>query len=140
MTQQPTPPAPQTPPPVSAPGPVPGPSPLSQDERTWGMLCHLAALAGYFTGGLGCIIGPLAVWLIKKDQYPFVNQQGKEALNWQITMLIGFVICIPLMFVLIGMFLLPALLIVDLVFTIVAAIKANEGIPYRYPWRIQFLK
>lgn len=111
----------------------------NKDERTWGMLAHLSALAGYVIP-LGNIIGPLFVWLVKKDEYPHVNDQGKESLNFQITMTIFIAVAFVLVFVLIGIPFLIALMLLDLVLIIVAAIKANEGQPYRYPINIRFIK
>ena len=130
------------PPPVAPPPSVP-PSDVAPetnpDARTWGMFCHLAALSVFFVP-MGTILGPLVVWLIKKDQHPFVNQEGKESLNWQITMAIGMLICIPLVFLFIGLLLLPALGILNLILIILASVKASNGLPYRYPWSIKFLK
>jgi len=82
---------------------------LSNDERTFGMLCHLTALAG-FVFPLGNIIGPLIVWAIKKDQYPWVDQHGKESLNFQISMTIYLFISAIMIIILIGIFLLVALI------------------------------
>ena len=112
----------------------------SKDERMWGMFCHLAALAAFVGIPLGNVIGPLVVWLIKKDEFPFVNEQGKESLNFQISMSIYALVCFPLMFVLIGIPLLIAVVIADLVLVIMAALKANEGIAYRYPLTIRLIK
>lgn len=112
---------------------------ISKEERTWGMLCHLSVLAGFIIP-LATIIAPLVIWLIKKEEMPFVDDQGKESLNFQITMFIGFIIALILMFVFIGFILLPILAIVDLIMVIVAAMKANEGVRYRYPFNIRFLK
>lgn len=111
----------------------------SKDARLWGMLAHLAALTGYIIP-FGNIIGPLVIWLIKKDEMPFVAEQGKESLNFQITVMIAIVICIPLMFVCIGIPMVIAVGVADLVFIIIAAIKANEGIAYRYPWTLRLVK
>jgi len=108
----------------------------SKDERMWGMICHLAALAGFVGIPLGNVLGPLIVWLIKREEFPLVADQGKESLNFQISMTIYGVICIPLMFVVIGFLLGLALLIADVVFIIIAAMKANEGALYRYPLTI----
>jgi uncharacterized Tic20 family protein len=130
-----TPPTPPIAPPPSPP--LVGLAPPSRDERTWGMLCHLAALAGNIIP-FGGIIGPLVIWLIKKDEYPFVNDQGKESLNFQITMLIIFLACIPLCFVLIGIPLIIAAGIYSLVMVIIATVRSNDGQAYRYPFRIQF--
>ncbi len=112
----------------------------SKDERMWGMFCHLAALAAFVGIPLGNILGPLIVWLIKRDEFPFVADQGKESLNFQISMSIYGLICIPLMFVVIGIFLLFALMIVDVVFIVIATMKANEGTLYRYPLTIRLIK
>ena len=115
-------------------------SKISRDERTFGMLCHLSALTGFFTGGLGSIIGPLAIWLIKKEEMPFVDEQGKESLNFQITMLLAAAISLVLMLVLIGFLLIFLVGIFDLVFVIIASIKANEGEHYRYPFTLRLIK
>lgn len=86
------------------------------------------------------LIGPLIVWLIKKDTMPFVDDQGKESLNFQITVTIAAIICGILVFVLIGIPLLFAVGIAALVLTIMAGIKANEGASYRYPFAIRLIK
>ena len=109
------------------------------DERNWATGCHLAAFAGYITG-IGFILGPLVVWLLKRDTSAFVNDQGKEAVNFQITMLLAFIVSCVLIIVLIGIPLLIAVGIIDLVFTIIAAIKASEGVAYRYPLNLRLIK
>lgn len=118
-----------------------------KDARTWTMLCHLSALAGFVLPGAGHIVGPLIVWLLKRDEIPEVDPHGKESLNFQISMLIYTialgVICFILMFVLIGFLLLPlfgVLYLLDIVLVIIASIKANEGQLYRYPLTIRLLK
>jgi uncharacterized protein len=78
---------------------------VSSDERQWAMFAHLAALAG-FVIPFGNLIGPLIVWQIKKNEMPFVDDQGKEALNFQITVCLAVLVCILLM-VVIGALLLP---------------------------------
>lgn len=113
--------------------PTPSANGTTPDERTMAMLAHLL---GIVTG----FIGPLIVWLIKKDQSAFVNDQGKEALNFQITCLILYVICFILVFVLIGIFLMPLVGLYWLIFTIIAGIKANGGERYRYPIAIRLIK
>lgn len=115
--------------------PTPGP-----EERNWAVLCHLSALLGLVVWGVGIVLGPLIAWLIKKDTMPFVNEQGKEALNFQITVFLAGLVCSALVFVLIGIPLLAALGIVDLVFIIIAAIKASEGVGYRYPVSLRLIK
>ena len=110
-----------------------------KEERMWGMFCHLIAFSGYLIP-FGSVFGPLIVWLIKKDEMPFVDDQGKESLNFQLTMLIAMVISIILMFVFIGFLLLGVLIIYQIVVIIMASIKANDGIKYRYPYAIRFIK
>ena len=107
--------------------------------RTWAMLCHLAGFAWILpiTPAFGSVLGPLVVWLIKKNEFPFVDEQGKEALNFQITMLIYGAVAALLMLICIGFILLAAVAVVDVIFTVIAAIKANDGVHYRYPkWLI----
>lgn len=110
-----------------------------KDARTWGMICHLMALSGYVIP-FGNIIGPLIIWAIKKDEYAFVDDQGKEAMNFQLTLTIAFLACVPLVILLIGIPLMVALGIFALVMIVIAAIKANEGVRYRYPLSIKFFK
>lgn len=112
----------------------------TSDERLWGMLCHLVALSGFIVPPIGFILGPLIVWLIKKDQYAFVNDQGKESLNFQISMLIYMSVSVLLFFVLIGFVMLFILIVMEFVLVIVASVAANEGKPYRYPLTIRFIK
>lgn len=113
---------------------------LPKDVRNWGMACHLAALAGYVGIPLANIIGPLVVWLIKREEHPFIDDQGKEAVNFQITMTIAAIVAFVLCFVLIGFVLLPLVVLFDLIMTIVAAVKVSSGEKYRYPICIRFLK
>jgi uncharacterized Tic20 family protein len=110
-----------------------------KQARTWAMLCHIGAFAGYLIP-LGHIIVPLILWLVKKDESSLVDDQGKESLNFQISMTIYAVIAGLLILVAIGIILLIALGIFDLVVVIVAAAKANEGEKYRYPLSIRFIK
>ena len=140
LNQNPATPDPTVPNPAS-PGPAYQPPPAQtqeQQSRLWGMLCHLVALAGLVVP-FGNVIGPLIVWLVKKDEFPFVNDQGKESLNFQISMTIYMFVAAASMLVLIGFILLPIVALVDVIFTIVAAIQANAGQPYRYPMTIRFI-
>ena len=110
-----------------------------KDARTWAMLSHLGALAGYIIP-FGNIIAPLVIWLIKKDESPLVDDQGKESLNFQISITIYVIVALILTAIIIGFVLLPAVVIFDLVMVIIAAIKANDGEKYRYPLCIRFIK
>lgn len=113
--------------------------PLSQDEKTFGMLAHLAALAGFIIP-FGNIIGPLVIWLIKKDQSAWVDKQGKESLNFQISITIYAIISGILTIIIIGALLLIAVGIFSLVMIIIASIKVNDGVDFQYPLCIRFLK
>jgi hypothetical protein len=110
----------------------------TKDERTWAMLCHLSTLAG-FVIPFGNIAGPLVIWSIKKDAFPLVEDQGKEALNFQISMTIYVIASIILIFLLVGIPLLIGLGLFDLIVTVIAAINANDGVKYRYPLCIRFV-
>lgn len=119
---------------------------LSKDARMWAMFCHLAGLAGFVVPVvISGIIAPLIVWQIKKDEHAFIDEHGKEAVNFQISMslytLIGCIVCI---ITCIGMFLIPffalAVYIINLVLLLIAAVKANNGEHYRYPICIRFIK
>jgi len=123
----------------------------SAEERQWALFAHLSALlgailTGAFGGGWGCFIGPLIIWLVKKDTMPFVNDQGKEALNFNITVAIAFLVLLLLSIMTfgIGLFIaIPLWVIIGiawLVLTIIAAIKANEGVRYRYPFTLRLIK
>lgn len=116
----------------------PGPT-IKPEERQMAVFTHLAALAG-FVIPLGNIIGPLVMWLIKKDTMPFVDDQGKEALNFNITVAIAGVVCCILFLIVIGYFLLVALAVVWFIFVIIATVQASEGVAYRYPFSLRIVK
>lgn len=112
---------------------------LSKDERMWAMLAHISAVAG-FIFPFGNIIGPLLIWILKKEEYPFVDDQGKEALNFQISITFYVIISIILVFVIIG---IPLIIIVGLfalIMAIIAAINAYDGNAYRYPLTFRVIK
>ncbi len=108
-----------------------------KDDRTFGMLAHLL---GAFTA----FIGPLVIWMIKKEDSPFVDDQGKEAVNFQITLALGYLVAMVLGAVpLVGcfaVFLFPALWVAGVVFSIIGCLKANEGELYRYPYTLRLIK
>ena len=113
------------------------PAPDAQ-ARQWAMLCHYAAFFWVLAPLIGNVIGPLVVWQLKKDLHPFVDEQGKEALNFQITYSVAMMVCGLLAWVLIGFPLMLLVSVAALVLTIIAGIKANAGEAYRYPlcWRL----
>ena len=113
---------------------------IPRDARKWAMLCHIMALVGLLGNGIGFVLGPLLVWMVKKEDHPFVDEQGKEAVNFQITMLLLAIVCFLLMFLVIGLVLLPIVLIVAVVSSVIGAIKSNEGEHYRYPFSLRLIK
>ena len=123
---------------VTAAPPPPSGTP-SAEEKQWGLFAHLSSLIGLIIP-FGNVIGPLIVWQVKKDSLPFAADQGKEALNFNITVAIAAVIASLLIFVAIGLLLLPLVGLVWLIFTIMGALKANNGEAYRYPFALRLIK
>jgi uncharacterized Tic20 family protein len=115
-------------------------STTSSNVRTWTVLCHASALAGFFVPWAGHILGPLIVWLAKRGDSAEIDEHGKESLNFQISMLIYNLIAGVLCLVLIGFVILGILHILNLVLVIVASIQAGEGKLYRYPITIRLIK
>ncbi len=108
-------------------------------EKEWAMFTHLISLAGFLIP-FGNIIGPLILWIMKKDESSFVNEHGKEAVNFQITMTILAIIFAVLSLLCIGIFLLLIETIFILICVIWASIEANNGRYFKYPLSIKFLK
>jgi uncharacterized Tic20 family protein len=115
-------------------------SPPSQDERTWGMLSHLSAFVGLVIPFFGAILAPLIIWLAWRDRSPFVGEQAKEALNFNISVAIGWLVCGLLTVVFIGFLLGIGLFFAWLALTILAAIRASEGVQYRYPLNLRLVR
>jgi uncharacterized protein len=131
--------------------PVSADTGIPAEERQWAMFAHLSALLGGFVtagwaGSIGCFIGPLVIWMVKKETMPFVDDQAKEALNFNITVAIVFfaLFLMTLLTLGIGIVLtLPLMIVVGLawlVLTIIAAMKANQGERYRYPFALRLIK
>jgi len=118
-------------------GPVVAPS--AQGEKTTAMLCHLSALAGVIIP-FGNLLGPLIVWLVKRDESPLVDREGKESLNFQISMTIYALISAVFILLVVGFPMLVAVGLLDLILTIVAAVKTSNGESYTYPLTIRFLR
>ena len=110
------------------------------------MLCHLCGLVGYLGNGIGSVIGPLVIWLIKKDEIPEVDRHGKEALNFNISVFIYGIVLVMLTFVSFGfggLLTMPlgfALWVFHLVCVIMASVKASKGEEYQYPLCIRLIK
>ena len=114
-------------------------SPVTEaEQRQWAFFAHLSALSGLVIP-FGNLIGPLIIWQIKKDSMPFVAEHAKEALNFQITVSIALIVSFLLFIVLIGMLLLPLVGLGALILTIIAAVKANNGETYRYPFTLRLI-
>ena len=138
MSETPEQPLPPPPSPVAPPPPSDNGLP-SSEQRQWAMFAHLSALIGLIVP-FGNVLGPLVIWLVQKDKMAFVDDQGKEALNFQITVFGAAVISFFLMFILIGFLLIFVVGLGALVLTIIAAFKANEGVAYRYALTIRLIK
>ncbi len=110
------------------------------DAFQWAMFCHLGAFAHFIGIPFAGLIAPIVLWQMKKDVHPFVDEQGKESVNFQLSVLLAVVICIPLCFVCVGFILLAAVAVCNIVFVILAALAANKGEHYRYPISIRFIK
>ncbi|RYD66924.1 MAG: DUF4870 domain-containing protein [Verrucomicrobiaceae bacterium] len=115
----------------------------SKDERMWAMFIHLSGIVGSLFAIYaipGNLLLPLILWLVKREGAPFINDQGREAVNFQITMTIAGIVCVILFFVCVGVPLFFALGVFSLIVSIIAAVKSNEGVAYRYPLTIRFIK
>jgi uncharacterized Tic20 family protein len=124
----------------SKPAAAPTSGAPTQDERTWGMIAHLSGFAVFLFPLGGNILAPLIIWLTRRDTSAHVEMEAREALNFNISVTLGWIVCGSLVFALIGIPLGAALFIYWLVMTIVAGVKASEGIGYRYPFSLRLVK
>ena len=108
---------------------------VAQDDKTMALIAHLSAIVVGF-------LGPLVIWLMNKDKADkaWLNEQAKESLNFQITVFIAYLVAGVLTMVLIGMLLIPVIMIGNLILCIMAGMKANEGVSYRYPFALRLIK
>ncbi len=118
-----------------------GPVAQNADDKQWGMFAHLAALVGLMAGGF-TFIGPLIVWLVKREQSKFVDFHGKESLNFQLNILIYYLISMVVTIATCGItFPLPMLILIwSIVMPIIAGLAANKGELYRYPLTFRMIK
>lgn len=107
-------------------------------QRQWAMFGHLSALIGLIIP-FGNMIAPLIIWQVKKDSMPFAAEQAKEALNFQITVTLAIIVGAILTLILIGIVVMAVVGVGALVLTIIAGLKANEGIAYRYPFTLRLV-
>ena len=112
---------------------------IPKEERQWAAFAHLAGLFVLIVPPLGGILGPMIIWILKKDDMPFVREQGREAINFQITMLLAMLVSGALILVLVGLVLLPLVVVIDLVLIIVATLSASDGGAYRYPFNLRLI-
>jgi uncharacterized Tic20 family protein len=112
---------------------------VSKQAKDMGLLIHAASFAGYVFP-LGSVLGPLIVWLMKRDEFEFANQCGKNCLNFKLSLMIYAMVSAILILIGVGVILLAALALLDIICTIIAIIKANDGIAYQYPLTIRFIK
>jgi uncharacterized protein len=115
-------------------------APPTQDERTWGMIAHLSAFAVFVFPLGGNILAPLIIWLTRRDTSAYVEMEAREALNFNISVALGWIVCGSLVFALVGIPLGAALFLYWLVMAIIAAVKASEGVGYRYPFLLRLVK
>jgi uncharacterized Tic20 family protein len=115
------------------------PAKEEQETRQWSMFLHLSLVVGHAVA-MGWIIGPILIWQIKKNELPRIDEHGRNAVNWLISYILYLVISGVLCFVAIGFVLLPIVLVLNIVFPIIAAVKANEGRVWKYPLAISFFK
>lgn len=113
--------------PIEAPG----------KARDWAVFTHLSAFSIFI--GIPSVVGPLVMWLIKKDQDPYADFHGKEAINFNLSFLLYGLASAVLLLVLIGFVLLPAVFITWFVLVIIGTVKASNGEYYRYPFTIRFI-
>ncbi len=118
----------------------------TNEERTYGMVIHLSALAAYVVPALGAVLGPLVAWLVWKDKSAYADDQGKEAINFQLSLftisaalIVSSIVTLGLGFIVTGP-ILGALAVAQVVFIVLATIAASKGEKYRYPWSIKFVK
>jgi uncharacterized Tic20 family protein len=125
---------------TSYPQPPPLAAPAASNVRTWTALCHASALLGVFLHFPGHLLAPLIVWLMKRDESPEIDAHGKEAINFQISMLIYNIVAAVFCLILVGFVFLAVLWVLNAVLVIIAAIHASDGKFYRYPMTIRFIQ
>jgi uncharacterized Tic20 family protein len=105
----------------------------------WALFLHLSQLAGYIIPFAGWIV-PIVIWQTKKEEMPELNAHGRIVVNWILSQLIYGTISVLLIFVLIGIPMIAALMLLGIIFPIIGGIKASDGIVWDYPLTIRFLK
>ena len=112
---------------------------LSESERNWAMLCHLGSFAG-FLFPFGSIIMPLVFWLSRKDESSWVDENGKAAMNFNLSILLYIILVSPLCLLIIGFLFIGMLVTLKVICVIIASIKASKGEKFKYPLAIPFIQ
>ncbi len=129
----------------SIPPPLGEPSSISKEERTMAMICHLLPLLGFLMPHFPVLnfIAPLLLWLIKKDGLPFLDRQGREVMNFQITVsilaFVGGLLLALTWWLLIPIAIAGAFVLAVVILMVLGAVRANDGIAYRYPFALRLL-
>jgi len=113
---------------------------LTQDEKTMATMAHLGTFLGMMIPGLGNVLVPFLIWFLKKDESEYIDRHAKEALNFQITITTLLFAAALLMILIVGFAILPLLIILDIAFSISAAIRASRGEFYEYPLNFRWIK
>jgi uncharacterized Tic20 family protein len=111
-----------------------------KSERTWAIFCHLSSLVAFVGVPFGNILGPLVIWLIKKNDMSLVDEEGKAALNFQLSMTIYTLVVLVLCFVAVGLLLIVPIILANVLLVIIASVKTSNGEKFHYPCAIQFIK
>jgi uncharacterized Tic20 family protein len=112
---------------------------LSETERNWAMFCHLSAFAGFFFP-FGGIIGPLICWLSRRDEYEWVKVNGRNSLNFHLSILLYMILVAPLCIIIIGFPIIGFLFLLKIICIIIGSVKAAKGELFKYPISIPFLQ
>lgn len=113
---------------------------VSRQDKNWATACHLSAFASLLMPFFGSIIGPLVCWLARRDMSEWVDENGKKALNFQLSMALYMLLCIPLCIILVGIPIIVSLWLIRFVCIIIASIKTANEEPFKYPLAIPFFQ
>jgi uncharacterized Tic20 family protein len=116
-----------------------GDNPVSPKERRIAAICHLSGFIGFLIPPIGHLLGPLLVWLIYRDKSLFIDDQGREAVNFQLSTTFYVIASSLLVFIFVGMFLMVILSVFWLVFVVVATVRSSQGSLFRYPLNLRIL-
>lgn len=112
----------------------------SEKERQWAMACHLSAFFGLIILPLGSLLGPFLIWIYKRNHHPFINEEGKSALNFQISMMLWSLLSFALIYLGVGIFLIIALAALNVIFIVMASASASKGKHFKYPLSIRIIR